>query len=102
MTRKTKKIHDKILMLARSNLNSIEALISQALINMGISHEELNTISKEKDRYDMMKGNLQVKNGESYEVIKFDSEKLKNQTSSKKIFFVCVYVKMFEITRKNC
>ena len=45
-------------MLAISNPNSIEALISQALINMAISHEEVNTISKEKDRYDMMKGNL--------------------------------------------
>ena len=40
ITRKKKKKHDKILMLAKSKLNSIETLISQALIDMEISHEE--------------------------------------------------------------
>ena len=38
ITRKKKKKHDKILMLAKSKLNSIETLISQALIDMDISH----------------------------------------------------------------
>ena len=38
----------KILMLAKSKLNSIATLVSQALINMEISHEEFNTIMKEK------------------------------------------------------
>ena len=41
ITRNKKKKHDKILMLAKSKLNSIEALISQALIYMEISHEDL-------------------------------------------------------------
>ena len=40
ITRKKKKKHDKILMLAKSKLNSIETLISQALIDMETSHEE--------------------------------------------------------------
>ena len=40
ITRKKKKKHDKILMLAKSKLNSIETLISQALIDMEASHEE--------------------------------------------------------------
>ena len=44
-------------MLAKSKLNSIETLISQALINMDISHEEFIAILKEKDRYEMMKEN---------------------------------------------
>ena len=35
-------------MLAKSELNSIETLISQALIDMEISHEEFITILKEK------------------------------------------------------
>ena len=39
ITRNKKKKHDKILMLAKSKLNSIETLISQALIDMKISHE---------------------------------------------------------------
>ena len=44
ITRKKKKKHDKILMLAKSKLNSIDTLISQALIDMDISHEEFITI----------------------------------------------------------
>ena len=48
---KKKEKHDKILMLAKSKLNSIETLISQALIDMDISHEEFVTILKEKDKY---------------------------------------------------
>ena len=39
ITRNKKKKHDKILMLAKSKLNSIETLISQALIDTEISHE---------------------------------------------------------------
>ena len=45
-------------MLAKSKLNSIETLISQALIDMKISHEESNTILNEKDKYEKMKDNL--------------------------------------------
>ena len=40
ITRNKKKKHDKILMLAKSKLNSIETLISQALNDMEISHKE--------------------------------------------------------------
>ena len=36
-------------MVAKNTLNSIEALISQALIDIDISHEEFITILKEKD-----------------------------------------------------
>ena len=46
ITRNKKKKHDKILMLAKSKLNSIETLISQALIDMEISHEEFIAILK--------------------------------------------------------
>ena len=45
-------------MLAKSKLNSIETLLSQALIDLDISHEELVTILKEKDKYEKMKENL--------------------------------------------
>ena len=40
ITRSKNKTHDKILMLARSKLNSIETVVSQALRDMEISHEE--------------------------------------------------------------
>ena len=42
-------------MLAKSKLNSIKTLISQAVIDMEISHEEFITILKEKDKYEKMK-----------------------------------------------
>ena len=44
-------------MLAKSKLKSIETLISQALIDMDISHEEFITILKKKDKYEKMKDN---------------------------------------------
>ena len=64
-------------MLAKSKLNSIDTFISQALIDMVIIHEEFVTTWKEKDRYEMMKENLKNKNGESYEIIRFNSVKTK-------------------------
>ena len=56
--KKKKKKHDKILILAKNKLNSIETLISQALIDIDISHEEFIRILKEKDKYEKMKENL--------------------------------------------
>ena len=62
ITRNKKKKHDKILMLAKTKLNSIETLISQASIDMVISHEEFITILNEKDKYEKMKDNLRSEN----------------------------------------
>ena len=45
-------------MLAKSKLNNIESLVSKALFDMDISHEEFITILKEKDRYEKMKENV--------------------------------------------
>ena len=50
-----KKKHAKILILAKSKLNSIETLVSQGLIDLEISHEEFVSIFKEKDKYKKMK-----------------------------------------------
>ena len=58
ITRNKKEKHDKILMLAKSKLNSVETLISQALNDMDISHKEFITILNEKDKYERMKNNL--------------------------------------------
>ena len=55
ITRNKNKKHDKNLMLTKSKLNSIETLISQALIDLDISHEEFIRILKEKDEYEKMK-----------------------------------------------
>ena len=42
-------------MLAKSKVISIETLVSQALIDMEISHEEFVTILNERDIYKKMK-----------------------------------------------
>ena len=63
--------------MAKSKLNSIETLISQALIDMEISHEEFITILKEKDKYEKMKDNLRSENEKSYEIMRLSSVKSK-------------------------
>ena len=49
------KKHNKIVMLARSKLNSIESKISEALINNEISHEDFMTIVNEEKKYRELK-----------------------------------------------
>ena len=58
ITRNKKKKHDKILMLAKSKLDSIETLVSQALIDMEIIHEEFNAIIREKEKCERVKENV--------------------------------------------
>ena len=72
ITRNKKKKHDKILMLAKSRLNSIETLISQTLIDMDISHKEFRTILREKDKCEKMKDNLRSEN-EEYKIMRLSS-----------------------------
>ena len=47
-TRNKKRKHNKIVMLARSRLNSIESKISKSLINNEISHEDFMAIINEE------------------------------------------------------
>ena len=63
-------------MLAKSKLNSIETLVSQALIDMEISHEEFITILKAKNKYEKMEDNLRSEN-EKYEIMRLISVKPK-------------------------
>ena len=66
-------------MLAKSKLNSIETLISLALIDMDISHEKCIAIFKEKDRYEKMKENIRDENeNEKQEITKLSSRKSKS------------------------
>ena len=63
-------------MLAKIKLNSIEISMSQAIIDMDISLEELITILKKKDKYEEMKDNLRSKN-EKYKTMRLSSVKSK-------------------------
>ena len=63
-TRNKKKKHNKIVMLARSQLNSIESKISEALINNEISYEDFMTISNEERNYRELKESIRVMNSQ--------------------------------------
>ena len=54
MRNKNKK-YKKIVMLARSKLNSIESKLSEALTNNDISHEDFMTILNEEKKYRELK-----------------------------------------------
>ena len=64
-------------MLAKSKLNSVETLISQALIDMEISLEEFVRILNEKDKYEKMKNNLMSKIEKSYKIMRLSGVKSK-------------------------
>ena len=63
-------------MLAKSKLYRIETLISQALIDLDISHEEFIRNLKEKDKHERMKENLSSEN-EEYKIMRLSSIKSK-------------------------
>ena len=63
-------------MLAKSKLDS-KTVISQALIDMDISHEEFVTTLKEKDKYEKMKDNLRSEKEKLYEIMRLSSVKSK-------------------------
>ena len=58
ITRKKKKKHNKVIALARSKSNIIEALISRALTDFDISHEEFSKIIYEKNNYEQIRDNI--------------------------------------------
>ena len=58
ITRKKKKKYNKIITLARNKLNIVETLISQALIDFDISHEEFSKIIHEKNNSEQIKDNI--------------------------------------------
>ena len=47
-------------MLAKSKWNSIENLISQALIDLEINHGEFKTIVNEKEKHKKMKADIKM------------------------------------------
>ena len=49
------KKNNKIVILAKSELNSIDTLMSQALIDLDISHKEFKTIVNEKEKHEQVK-----------------------------------------------
>ena len=100
-------------MLDKSKLNSVETLISQALIDIEISHEEFIAIFKEKDIYEKLKDSLRSEN-EKQKTVRLSSVKSKTQNKNyvknsqkslnilchQKIFFLCMY-KTVQMNKKG-
>ena len=79
-TRNKKKKHNKIVMLARSKLNSIESKISEALKNNEISHEDFMIIINEEKKYRELKESIRMMNSQ-----RSDTEKINLIEEGKKI-----------------
>ena len=58
VTKERKKKHNKIITLAKSKLNMIDTLLSSALNDSKITHEEFTNIVTEKDTYENIKENI--------------------------------------------
>ena len=71
-TRNKKNKHNKIVMLARSKLNSIENKISEALINNHISHEDFMTIINEERNSRELKESIRMMKGQEDKRIDID------------------------------
>ena len=71
-TRNKKKKYNKIVMLARSKLNSIESKISGALVNNQISYEDFITIINEERNYSELKESIRMMKCQEDENIDID------------------------------
>ena len=58
--KKKKKKHDKTVLLAKTKLNSMEVLVSKALIGSYISHDEFLSLYNVSREYDNMKEAIKV------------------------------------------
>ena len=92
-TRNKKKKHNKIIMLARSKLDSIEGKVSEASINNEVSHEDFLVIINEEKNYRELKESIRMMN-------KSDSEKINLVKEGKKIGIDEV-IKRDEVIKNN-
>ena len=60
MIMKKKKKHDKIVLLGKTKLNSIEVLISRTLIDSSISHDEFVSVNNVLREHDDMKEEIKT------------------------------------------
>ena len=81
LTKKRKKKHNKIIVLAKNKLNTIDTLLSSALNDSEISHEEFTNIINKENIYEIIKENIKsmtepiddpLKNQQHYKTITCD------------------------------
>ena len=68
LTKKRKKKHNKIIVLAKKKLSAIYTLLSSALNDSEISHEEFSNIITEANIYENIKENIKDLTAESSEL----------------------------------
>ena len=62
-TKKRKNKHNKIIALAKSKLNTIDTLLSSALNDSKINHEDFTNVITEKNIYENIKENIKNTTG---------------------------------------
>ena len=67
VTKKRKKKHNKIIVLAKNKLNTTDTLLSSALNDSEISHDEFANIITETNIYENIKENIKELTTESSE-----------------------------------
>ena len=82
VTRNKKRKHNRIVILARSKLNSIESKISEALINNDIKHKDFTTIIDEEKKYREIKELIRMMNSQ-----RSDAEKINLIEEDKKNWY---------------
>ena len=92
ITKKRKKKHNKIITLAKNKLNMIDKLLSSALNDSEISHEEFTNIINEENIYENVKENIK-----ELKVEPITKEKL---TTLKKSFKILLMFKIITCTYK--
>ena len=93
--RNKKKKHNKIIVLARGKLNSIESKISKVLMDNEISHEDFETIINEEKKYRELKESIRMMNSH-----RSDAEKVSLIKEDKKID-INVVIKRNEIINNS-
>ena len=93
--RNKKKKHNKIVLLPRSKLNSIESKISEALINNEIRHEDFIANINQEREYQQLKESIRMMNSQ-----RSDTEK-NNQIEDGKKAGIDEVIKRNEIINKS-
>ena len=84
-------------MLAKDKLNSIETLMSQALIDLDISHEEFKTIVNEKEKYEQMKESIRtIKNRDESRDNSWNIRENNDLNNELNIFLFCAYKMVYQ------
>ena len=99
ITKNEKKKRNKMFILATSELNIIETLVSQALIDLEISHKEYKTITNEKENYEKLKKSIRMEKSSD----ELNDKEVEKKKKLEKITKICRIKKYFScLTHIKC